>query len=320
MERALAAEESALSVKGVTNSEGARAGWRRSRTTLVTSDGFAGDSSAARHFLSCSVLAGEGDTMERDYDYALTCHLTDMESPCVLGKRAGEKSVRRLNPSKVKSQQASLIYDPRISNGLLNHLASAINGIAIARNTSFLKDCMGSAVFASGIQIIDDPHRPRGLRSQPFDDEGVACEKRLLVDDGHLQSWLLDSATARQLKLKTTGHGVRNGGGMGAPGPSNLFMAAGALTPDELIAETGDGFYITELIGMGVNGVTGDYSRGAAGFRIENGQIGDPVSEITVAGNLKDMYARLTPADDLNFCYGVDAPTVRLEGMTVAGS
>jgi PmbA protein len=220
----------------------------------------------------------------------------------------------------VKSQSVPIIYDPRVSNGLVGHFAGAISGNSIARGVSFLKDRMGEAVFASNIDIIDDPHRSRGLRSKPFDGEGVANRRWALIESGVLKTWLLESASARQLGLQTTGHAARGTGGPPAPSATNLYMAAGTLSPKDLMADIKQGFYVTELIGMGVNTVTGDYSRGAAGFWIENGAIAYPVSEITIAGNLKDMFRVLVPANDLAFKYGTNAPTIRIEGMTVAGA
>lgn len=314
------AEEAALAVKGVTNSGGASAGTGRSTATLVTSAGFAGTYAGTSSSFSCSVLAGEGTAMERDYDYSSMRHKADLEKPADIGRRAGEKAVKRLNPRKVNSQAVPVVYDPRVSGGLVGHLAGAISGSAIARGTSFLKKAMGQRIFPESISIVDDPHMKRGLRSKPFDGEGVANKRMTLVEDGVLTTWLLDTATARQLGLESTGHAARGTGGPPSPSTTNLYMEAGCLTVKELIADIRVGLYITELIGMGVNGVTGDYSRGASGFWIENGEIAYPVSEITVAGNLKDMFLNLTPADDLEFRYGTNAPTIRVEGMTIAGT
>lgn len=314
------AEEAALAVAGVTNSGGASASWGRSGIALVTSEGFSGSYSGTSFSVSASVLAGEGTGMERDYDYSAVCHLCDLGSPAEIGKSAGERAVRRLAPRKVKSQAVTIVYDPRVSAGLVGHFAGAISGAAIARKTSFLQQSMGKRVFAEGIEIVDDPHRKRGLRSKPFDGEGVENRLTRLIEDGVLTTWLLDTSSARQLGLTTTGHAARGTGGPPSPSTTNLYMAAGTLSPEDLIADIKDGFYITEMIGMGVNGVTGDYSRGASGFWIENGKLTFPVSEITVAGNLKDMFLNLTPASDLVFRNGTNAPTIRVEGMTVAGT
>jgi PmbA protein len=266
------------------------------------------------------VLAGEGVNMQMDHDSASARHADDLEKPEVVGKRAGERAVGRLNPRKAKSQSVPIVYDPRASNGLVGHFANAISGASIARGVSFLKEMMGRGVFAPGINIVDDPHRLRGLRSKPFDGEGVANERRELIEDGALTTWLLDCASARQLGLRSTGHAARGTSGPPSPAPTNLYMEAGRVSPNALMADIKSGFYVTELMGMGVNGVTGDYSRGASGFWIENGNLSYPVAEVTIAGNLKDMFLRLTPANDLVFRHATNAPTVRIEGMTVAGA
>jgi PmbA protein len=316
---AATAEEAALAVEGVTNSGGAGASWGRSGVALVTSEGFSGAYSGTSFSVSCSVLAGEGTGMERDYDYSATRHLSDLEAADVIGRSAGTRAVRRMSPRKVKSQSVTVVYDPRVSAGLVGHFAGAISGSAIARKTSFLQHAMGKRIFAEGIEIVDDPHRVRGLRSKPFDGEGVENRRTQLIADGTLTTWLLDTSSARQLGLTTTGHAARGTAGPPSPSTTNLYMAAGTMSPDDLISDIADGFYVTELIGMGVNGVTGDYSRGASGFWIENGKLTYPVSEITLAGNLKEMFLHLTPANDLVFRNSTNAPTLRVEGMTIAG-
>jgi PmbA protein len=264
-------------------------------------------------------IAGEGTGMERDYDYSSALHASDLEAPALIGRRAGERAVRRLDPRKVKTQAAPVIFDPRVAGSLVSHLASAANGASVARKTSFLKDKRGEKLFPDTIRIVDDPLRRRGLRSHPFDGEGVAVRKLVIVDNGVLQSWLLDSATARELGLSTTGHASRGVSSPPSPAPTNLHLEPGPLTPQQLIAETKTGFYVTDLIGMGTNLVTGDYSRGASGFWIENGELAYPVSEVTIAGHLSGMFASLTPANDLEFRYGTNAPTLRVEGLTIAG-
>jgi PmbA protein len=320
VERARDAEQAALEVPGVTNSEGGGADYGRTMVTLATSHGFLGGYSGTSRSVSVSVIAGEGTGMERDYDYATSRFGNDLEAADVIGKRAAERAVKRLNPRKAKTQAAPVIFDPRVAPSLLGHFVGAISGAAIARGVSFLKDRLNSDVFRSEIMIVDDPHRRRGLRSKPFDGEGVANGRKVIVDNGRLTTWLLDSASSRQLGLATTGHAARGTGGPPSPSPTNLYMAAGPYSPEELMSDVREGFYVTELIGMGVNGVTGDYSRGAAGFWIEKGEIAYPVSEVTIAGNLKDMYLNLTPANDLVFRYGTDAPTLRVDGMTIAGA
>jgi PmbA protein len=313
-------EGAAMAVPGVTNSEGGGASFSRSGVALATSEGFFGRYAGTSHSIGVAVLAGEGTAMERDYDQASARHKSDLRPAADIGKSAGERAVRRLNPRKVKSQAVPIVYDPRVSGGLLGHFAGAISGASIARGVSFLKDMLGKAVFPPTVTVVDDPHRIRGLRSKPFDGEGVANQRRNLIDRGVLSTWLLDCASAKQLGLSTTGHASRGTGGPPSPSTTNLYMEAGTLSPDALIADIKEGFYVTELIGMGVNSVTGDYSRGAAGFWIENGAIAYPASEITIAGNLKDMFRNLTAANDLEFRYGTNAPTLRVEGMTVAGA
>ncbi len=319
MARAREAEDAARSVQGVTNSEGAGAGWGRTLAALVSSTGFSGSYETSRFSVGAAVLAGEGTAMERDWEGVSATHDADLEDAAAVGRRAGERAVRRLGARKARSGQVPIIYDPRVAGGLIRHLANAISGAAVARGTSFLKDSLNAPLFSAGIRVVDDPHRARGLRSRPFDGEGVATERREIVSDGTLQSWLLDARSARQLGLATTGHAARGAGGPPSPSASNLYLAPGDDSAKALLAGVENGFYVTELIGMGVNGVTGDYSRGAAGFWIERGEIAYPVNEVTVAGNLKDMYRQLAPADDLTFRYGIDSPTVRVDGMTVAG-
>jgi PmbA protein len=320
IERARGVEGAALAVGGVTNSEGGGASFSRSAVALATSTGFYGRYAATNHGIGVAVLAGEGTGMERDYDQASARHAGDLRDPQDIGRKAGEKAVRRLNPRSMPSQALPVVFHPDEAASLISHFAGAISGAAIARGVSFLKDRMDQAVFAPGINIIDDPHRMRGLRSKPFDGEGVANTRRALIENGRLTTWLLDCASARQLDLATTGHAARGTGGPPSPSATNLYLEAGRLSVKELIADIKQGFYVTELMGMGVNGVTGDYSRGAAGFWIENGEIAFPVSEVTIAGNLKDMYARLVPADDLEFRHGINAPTVRIDGLSLAGS
>jgi PmbA protein len=314
-----AAEEAALAVKGVTNSEGAEAGSGVTEITLAASNGFVGSYRRTGYSMSAAVLAGEGTGMERDYDYASRVFLGDMPDAAIVGRTAGERAVRRLNPRKMPTAQVPVVFEPRIAGSLIGTLAGAISGAAIARGTSFLKDKMGQSIFSGAITIVDDPFRARGLRSRPFDAEGLLPEKRKIIDRGVLTTWLLDLRSARQLKMKSTGHASRGTGGPPAPSASNLYMEPGTVSPAELIRDIKQGFYVTELMGMGINGVTGDYSQAAAGFWIENGMISFPVNEMTIASNLKDMYRSLTAANDLEFLRGVDAPTLRIENMTVAG-
>jgi len=318
-ERAQRAERAGLAVKGVTKSGGASASAGIGGMVLVTSHGFCGAYLSSGQSVSMTAIAGEGTAMERDYDYSSTLHGADLDPPEKIGRTAGERTVERLDPRKVKSKRVPIVFDRRIAGSLVSHLASAINGAAVARKTSFLKDRLGQRLFRPGIQVLDDPLRRRGLRSRPFDAEGVATRRLAVVEDGVLASWILDSATARELGFASTGHAQRGVSSTPAPGPSNLHLAAGSDTPEALMADIAEGFYVTDLIGVGVNQVTGDYSRGASGFWIENGKRSYPVSEVTIAGNLIEMFQTLLPANDLEFRFGTNAPSVRVEGLTVAG-
>ena len=318
-ERAKRAEAAGLAIKGVTKSGGASASAGIGGMVLVTSGGFRGAYLNSGQSVSMTAIAGDGMAMERDYDYSSALHSADLESPEKVGRTAGERTVERLNPRKVETKRVPVVFDRRVAGSLVGHLAGAINGAAVARKTSFLRDKLGERLFKPGIRIIDDPLRKRGQRSRPFDGEGVKARAQAIVDDGVLKTWLLDSATARELNLATTGHAQRGVSSPPSPGPTNLHIEPGQRSPDELIADISDGFYVTELIGSGVNPVTGDYSRGASGFWIENGRRSYPVSEVTIAGNLITIFGALEPANDLEFRYGTNAPTVRIEGLTVAG-
>ena len=318
--RAAAAEDAAMAVAGVTNSEGADAGYGRSEVFLVTSAGFSGRRAGTGHSISATALAGTGTGMQRDYDYHSAAYLSDLDDPVSIGRNAGAQAVRRLNPTRPQTGKMPVVFDPRVAGSLLGHLTGAINGASVARGTTFLKDKMGQRIFAPGIFVHDDPRRLRGPRSKMFDGEGTPTRARALIEDGILTTWLLDSRSARQLGLVSTGHAARGTSGPPSPSATNLYLAPGALSPAALMADIKLGLYITELIGMGVNGLTGDYSRGAAGFMIRDGVLAEPVAEITVASHLNEMFAHMTPANDLRFRRGTDSPTVRIEEMTLAGS
>ena len=317
---ALECEDAARAVSGVTNSEGAGASAGRSIFALATSHGFAGVTSSSGYGVSASVLAGESDAKERDYDWRSARHYDDLDSAVAIGKRAGERAVKRVNPGTVKSGPMPLIFDPRVGSSFIGHLLGGIGGSSVARKTSFLLDFLGAQVFDSSISIIDDPHRKRGLGSKAFDGEGLPTAKRSIIDKGVLTGWLMESASARQLGLEPTGHASR--GVSGAPGvsPSNLHLEGGTVSATELMADIKNGIYIHELAGQGVNPVTGDYSRGAAGYLIVEGEIAGPVSEFTIAGNLKDMFAAMIAANDLEFIRSNNVPTLRIDGMMVAGA
>jgi PmbA protein len=309
--RAAVAEEAALAVPGITNSEGASSSWSRTVSLLATSHGFLGEYARSYHGVSVTAIAGTGVDMQRDYDYSSSLHGSDLDDPAQLGRNAAARALARLNPKRPGTAKLPILFDPRVAGSILGHFSSAISGASIARGTSFLKDALGQAVFAPGIVITDEPLRVRGRRSRPFDREGQTVKQMNFIEGGALTSWILDTRSANQLGLKTTGH---------AGGLSNFYMTPGRLSQAELMADIGEGLFVTEMIGMGVNGLTGDYSRGAAGFMIRKGVLAEPVAEFTIAGNLKDMFLRLTPASDLEFKRGTDAPTLRIEGMTLAGA
>ncbi len=320
LDRAQRAEAAALAVSGIKNSLGGSAGFGRTEVALVTSDGFSGRYARSSHSVSASVLAGSGTSMQRDYDYHSVVHLGDLDNPEAIGRNAGERAVARLHPTKPRTGRMPVIYDPRVSGSLLGHLAGALNGGSVARGTSFLKERMGTRVLPSGISVIDDATRRRGLRSKPFDGEGVPTAPLVLVEDGEIRSWVLDGRSARQLGLASTGNASRGTSSPPSPSTTNLHLAGGTVTPAALMADIAEGIYVTEMMGSAVNGLTGDYSRGASGYMIRNGALAEPIAEFTVAGNLLDMFASLQPADDLEFRRGTDAPTIRVETLLVAGA
>lgn len=316
---ALAAEEAALAVKGVTNSGGSGASSGLGGLVLATSHGFVGQYIASRFSRSASVIAGEGTGMERDYDYSSRQHFSDLDTPDSIGRKAGERAVRRLGARKAATGPVSVIFDPRVARGIAGHLAGAINGASVARKTSFLRDMMGKQVAAAAITASDEPLRVRGQSSRPFDGEGVEGEKLLMVENGVLNHWFLSTSAARELDLVTNGRGSRSGSSV-SPSSTNFAIETGEQTPEDLIGSLKSGFYVTEVFGQGVDMITGEYSRGASGFWIENGQFAYPVSEVTIASNLKTMFLNMVPASDLDRNFGTAAPTLLIEGMTLAGS
>lgn len=318
-DRSLAIEQAGREVAGITNSEGAGVSAGRSVFALATSHGFNRGYSTTGYSCSASLIAGAGSEMQRDYSFHSVRHYAELDEPETIGRRAGERAVARLHPGKLASGTMPVLFDPRVGNSLLGHLMSAISGSSITRRTSFLLDKEGEQLFPEEVTIRDDPHRRRGLRSKPFDGEGLPTRPTDLIDSGRLTGWLLDSASARQLGRAPTGNATRTSGAPSV-GVTNVHMAPGRLTAEQLIGEVESGIYVTQLIGQGVNPVTGDYSRGASGFIVEKGRLGPPVDEITIAGNLLDMFARLVPADDLDFRYAANVPTLRIDGMTVAGA
>ena len=318
-EMALAAEAAALAVKGVTNSGGAGASAGMGGLVLVTSHGFQGEYRGSRFGCSVSVIGGEGTKMERDYDYDSRLYFAELDDAAEIGRRAGERVVKRLNPRQVDTAKGvTVVFDPRVARGFVGHIAGAINGASVARKTSFLRDRMGEQVLKKGLSITDDPLIVRGPASRPFDGEGVKGERLVMIEDGVLKHWFLSTSTARELGLETNGRGAR-GGTLVSPTSTNLALEPGDIAPEALIRAVGTGFYVTELIGQGVDMITGEYSRGASGYWIENGALAYPVSEVTIASNLKQMFMEVTPASDIDRKHGVAAPTLAIEGMTLAG-
>lgn len=318
--RALEAEGAALAVTGVKNSSGASASSSSNTIALATSGGFSGAYRRTSHGCSAAVIAGEGASMQRDYAFHSARHLDDLEAAADIGRRAGERAVARLNPKRPKPGRYPVLFDPRVSSTLLGHFAGAIAGAAVARKTSFLQDKLGEQIFASGVTVVDDPLRARGLRSRPFDGEGVSVKRIEIVRDGVLTTWMAESESARQLGIEPTGHAARGAGGSPGIAPSNFYILPGRHSRNNLVEGLPEGLLVIELIGQGVNPVTGDYSRGAVGFMVRGGQIAEPVSEITIASNLVDMFATLEAASDLELRRGIDAPTILIPEMTVAAA
>lgn len=320
LERAREAEETALGYAGITNTNGASAGYGRVEIMLAESSGFFGQYAQTSHSAGVSVLAGDGPGMQRDYAGHSARYLTDLDTPAQLGREAAERVLARLNPVKPRTGTFPVVFDKRVSSSLLGHLAGAINGASIARGTSFLSGHRGKAILPKGLSVTDDPTRRRGLRSKPFDAEGFLAGPVAFVENGVLQDWILDSRSATQLGLANNGRASRSVGGPPSPAVSNFFLTGGTGTRDALIEDIAEGIYITEMMGSSINGLTGDYSRGASGFMIRHGALAEPVAELTIAGNLIQMFASLRAADDLDFRNGVDAPTLRIDAMSVAGS
>lgn len=316
---ARAMEEAALAVNGVQSSIGAGASAGLYGLVLATSHGFAGSFERSGFSRSVSVIAGEGTKMERDYDFDSRVFFGDLDDPETIGRSAGERAAKRVNPRKVPTgSNVTVVFDPRVSRGFIGHMIGAINGASVARKSSFLKDKMGEAIAIPGLTLLDDPFIARGSSSRPFDGEGVSSGPLTMVENGVLQQWYLASPVAHELGLVTNGRASRGGGGV-SPSSTNVVVSPGEVGPEELIRSIGTGFYVTELIGQGVNQLTGEYSRGASGYWIENGEIAFPVSEVTIASNMRDMFMRMTLANDIDRKYSIAAPTIAVEGMTLAG-
>jgi len=319
-DRAKEVEDSALSVKGITNSDGADASWGEGETLLMTSNGFFGSSKKSNHSVSVVVIAEKDGKMERDYDYSSKVFGKDLRNSNQIGIEAAKKTLARMGATKPLTGKYPVIFDPRVSRSIAGHFASAINGSAIARKTSFLKDMLNKQIANPAINIIDDPFLKRGLGSRLFDAEGLGSRKYTLIKDGILQQWLLDLSSAKQLNLKPSGNAKRGISGPPSPGTSNFMISPGDVTPDNLIKNVSEGFFVTDMIGSSVSMITGDYSRGASGFWIKNGELSIPITEATIAGNLKEMFMTLQPANDIDHSHSINSPTLLIEGMTIAGN
>lgn len=319
-ERARTAEAVALDHEGITNSEGGSASYGVVNVLIATSNGFTADYKRSSHGVSAVVIAERDGQMERDYDYSAAVFAEDMDSPTEIGTSAAQRTLARLGAEKPPTGQYPVVYDKRVSASMVGTLAGAINGSAIARGTSFLKDRMGEQIAAAGLNFIDDPLRPRGMGSRLFDGEGLPVARRAMVEDGILKGWFLDIASSTKLGLQSTGNASRSMGGAPSPSTSNFYLENGETPIAEMIAAIEEGFLVTEMMGSSVDMITGDYSRGAAGFWIRNGEIVHPVAEATIAGNLKDMFMAITPADDIDMRSSTAAPSLRIDGMMVAGS
>ena len=313
------AEAAALAVTGVARSEGGHASWSSSRWRLVTSHGFDGAYEGSAFSLGVGVIAEKDGAMERGGESRSTRHLSDLPGAEHIGRTAGERAVARVGPRKIASTTAPVIFDNRMAGQIVSPALGAISGPSIARGTSFLKDRMGQRVFAPGVTLIDDPFRPRGMGSTPFDDEGVAVERRALFDDGVLTTWLLNSASARQLGLETTGHASRGLAGPSGVSTHNLHMEPGERDLAGLMADAGTGLLVTSMFGPSLNGNTGDWSAGVSGFWFENGAVAYPVSEVTVAGKLTDLYLRIQRGSDLEFRGGFNVPSLMFDAVAIAG-
>ena len=319
-DRASEVEDAALSVKGITNSDGADASWGEGETILMTSNGFFGNSKKSNHSVSVVVIAEKDGKMERDYDYSSKVFGEDLTNSKKIGLEAAKKTLARIGAKKPVTGKYPVIFDPRVSRSIASHFASAINGASIARKTSFLKDMLNQQIANKSISLVDDPFLKRGLASRLFDGEGLGSSKNLLINEGVLQQWLLDLSSAKQLNMSPTGNAKRGISGPPAPGISNLILMPGEVTPEKLISNVSEGFYVTDMIGSSVSMVTGDYSRGASGFWIKNGEFSNPITEATIAGNLKEMFMTLQPANDIDYSHSINCPTLLIEGMTIAGN
>lgn len=313
-------EAAGLAHPAITNSLSAEAASGHVEEALATSSGFHGRIARGNASLSAVLIAGEGDQMQRDYAVRYALGARHLPPPAAVGREAAERAASKCNPRKISTRSAPVYFEPRAARALLQAFAGAINGAAVARGTSFLRSAMDQAVFAPNITITDDPLREGGLASRPFDGEGVRSARRTLIESGHLRAWFLDSRSARQLGLASLGHAARGWSGAPYPTSSNLTLEAGIASPQELFANVGDGLYVRETFGHGANLITGDYSAGVSGVWIEGGEAAYPVAEVTIAGHLREMFATLLAANDLEYLSASNAPTLAIPSMTIAGT
>ena len=318
-DKVIEAENAGLNVKGVTNSEGAEIGWNKSKIYLFNSNGLNVSYQSSSYDIYAVLIAGRGTLMEREYEFASSVFEKDLTKTSLVGKKAGELAVKKINPKKIKTSKIPVIFSPRVANSFLKHLSSAINGNSITRGTSFLKKKLNKKIFSSNINIIDNPLRKRGLQSKPFDGEGLETKKTQIIKNGELKTWFLDLATAHQLRLKSTAHASRNISSPPTPSPTNLYFEPSNISPKSLIGNIKKGVYLTELMGSSVNLTNGDYSRGGSGFWIDKGEITYPINGITIADNLNEMFKKIILANDLEFKHGLNSPTMLIEDMIVAG-
>ena len=318
-DKVIEAENAGLNVKGVTNSEGAEIGWNKSKIYLFNSNGLNVSYQSSSYDIYAVLIAGRGTLMEREYEFASSVFEKDLTKTSLIGKKAGELAVKKINPKKIKTSKIPVIFSPRVANSFLKHLSSAINGNSITRGTSFLKKKLNKKIFSSNINIIDNPLKKRGLQSKPFDGEGLETKKTQIIKNGELKTWFLDLATAHQLRLKSTAHASRNISSPPTPNPTNLYFEPGNISPKNLIGNIKKGVYLTELMGSSVNLTNGDYSRGGSGFWIDKGEITYPINGITIADNLNEMFKKIILANDLEFKQGLNSPTMLIEDMIVAG-
>ena len=320
MQDALAAEAAALAVPGVTQVSDAAAAYGTHRVHLSATNGFSGGYARSTRSVSCVAISGEGTGMERDYDGDSRTFQTDLRSPDEIGRTAGERAVQRVGARKPQTGQFPVLFDERISSSLIGHLLAASNGAAVARGASWLKDSLGQQVLPAHLSLVEDPHRPRISGSRPFDAEGLPTARRAIVENGVLTGWTLDLSSARKLGMAPTGNAARGVSGPPSPSNWNLSLTQGTATREDLLRDMGTGLLVTSMIGSTINPNTGDYSRGAAGFWVENGEIAYPVNECTIAGNLREMLMRIIPANDARPYLSRVVPSLLIEGMTLAGN